>query len=160
MQSVDISALREVLVERRKVVLGIAGAVLIAVIAIVVAMVVFRDQTSDMHKSDPEQVLSHVDVNKAISDAGGHCSPLGNSDRQSCTMNTINFQLARNTWVTQAGQRERECDQGQANSKMMVLTNHDWMIYADQQEQLAALRDDLGTHGATADITGYCTWDQ
>lgn len=105
------------------------------------------------------EMLEGVPINQAIGEIGGSCEVSGTQGRSNCRAEGVSFQLAHNSWVPQAGQRERECDTEQVSSQTKVLTNHSWMIMVDSPEELDGLSARLSEVGAPAQIKGYCDWD-
>lgn len=105
------------------------------------------------------EMLEGVPVEEAIAELGGQCEISGTQGRNNCSAEGVSFQLVHNSWITQAGQRERECQAEQVSLTTQVLTNHSWVIYADQPAELEKLQAGLTEVGAPAQMLGYCEWE-
>lgn len=105
------------------------------------------------------EMLDGVAIDQAITDLGGTCEVSGTQGRSNCDADGISFQLVYNSWVTQAGQRERECQREEVSLTQQVLTNHSWIIYTDEDSELERLQGSLTEVGAPSQIKGYCEWD-
>lgn len=155
------TTLRELWTGRRTLLLSVAAAVLVGVIAIVALLWLFgRGADSTDETAGMNEMLDARPVSEGITAAGGSCEASGAIDRRNCTLEGVQFQLAEGAWVGQSGERERECDQGQASRETKVLTNRSWMIYADDEPQLDKVRELLSDNAVPAEIMGYCDWDQ
>lgn len=105
-----------------------------------------------------EQMLQGVPVDQAIAKQGGSCVTGGTPGRSDCSLGQLRFSLAPNSWVSKAGERERECRDGAASRSTKVLTNHSWVAYADDDAVLEQVRDKLAAAGAPSEVLGYCDW--
>ncbi|ADK68923.1 hypothetical protein [Gordonia sp. KTR9] len=156
-----MTALRELWITRRNMVLTLAAAVLVAVVAIVMLLwLVGRGAESSNDASDANTMLEGRPVSEGITAAGGSCEASGAIDRRNCTLDGVTFQLSEGTWVRQSGERERQCMQGQASRQTKILTNRSWMVYADDEDQLMKIKDHLSDNGVDSEIVGYCDWDE
>ena len=155
------TAMRRLWVTRQKFVLTLAAAVLIAVVGIASLLVLLgRGADSTSEDVDVHAMLEGRPVAEGIAAAGGSCKASGAIDRRNCMLDGVGFQLAEGTWVRQAGERERECSQGQASRETKVLTNRSWMIYADEPAELERVQASLSSNGVASKILGYCDWDE
>lgn len=155
------TGLRELWTGRRPLLLGVAGAVVVAVVGIVSLLwLVGHGADSAEEAGDLNEMLDARPVSEGITAAGGSCEASGAIDRRNCILEGVQFQLAEGTWVQRSGERERECTQGQASRDTKVLTNRSWMIYADDEAQLDKVRGLLAGNAVPSEIMGYCDWDQ
>ncbi|PZU04651.1 MAG: hypothetical protein DI630_00615 [Gordonia sp. (in: high G+C Gram-positive bacteria)] len=156
-----ITALGELWTSRRRLLLGVTAAVLVAVVAIVALVWLLGRGADSVDDSDNAQaLLEGRPVSEGIAAAGGSCEASGAIDRRNCTLDGVSFQLADGAWVRQSGERERQCIQGQASRQTKVLTNRSWMVYADDEGQLKKVQGLLSTNGVPSEIVGYCDWNQ
>ena len=155
------NAVRELWSGRRNLVLTLAGAVLVAVVGIVTLLwLLGRGADSSNQDVDVHAMLEGRPVSEGITAAGGSCEASGAIDRRNCVLDGVEFQLSEGTWIRQAGERERECSQGQASRLTMVLTNRSWMVYADDQEELEKVQGLLLGTGVPSQVVGYCDWEE
>lgn len=105
------------------------------------------------------EMLDGVPIEEAVATLGGQCELSGTQGRSNCAADGVSFQLIHNSWVSQAGQRERECDTEQVSPATEVLTNRSWVIHTDDPEDLGKLQVRLEEVGAPSQIKGYCDWD-
>lgn len=156
-----MSGVRELLTRRRSTVLALVGAILVAVVAIVALLwLLGRGADSDNQAADLQTMLEGRPVGEGIAAAGGTCEASGAIDRRNCSVQGVDFQLAEGTWTRQAGERERECNLGQASRTTKVLTNRSWMVYADGPEELEKLQEIFAGNGVASQIVGYCDWNE
>lgn len=99
-------------------------------------------------------------VEQAIAELGGSCANTERAGRLTCDYQGSTFVLAPNSWEAKAGQRERECRAEQVSAAVQVLTNHRWVITADDESSLESLKQGLSSKGAPSEIVGYCDWDE
>ncbi|OUS97218.1 hypothetical protein [Rhodococcus sp. NCIMB 12038] len=155
------SGVRELLAGRRTSVLVLATAVLVAVLGIVALLwLLGRGADAKNADVDAQSMLEGRPVSEGIAAAGGSCEASGAIDRRNCTLADVRFQLAEGMWTRQAGERERECNLGQASRATKVLTNKSWMVYADGPEELEKVQGLLASNGVPSQIVGYCDWDE
>lgn len=143
---------------RRKQVLALVAAVAVALGGIVVAVWLATGGTSTERGLGVDAMKQGRDLVQATEAAGGSCTSSGAPDRSNCLISGVGFQYSPGAWNTQAGHRERECQAGSVARTTQVLTNTDWIVYADDQDQLEQLRAVLDEHGAPSEIKGYCDW--
>lgn len=155
------SAVRELFAGRRTAVLTLTCTILVAVVGIVSLLwLLGRGADSTNTGVDEQSMLDGRPVSEGIVAAGGSCEASGAIDRRNCTLEGVGFQLAEGTWTRQAGERERECNLGQASRSTKVLTNRSWMVYADGPDELETVQDILSNNGVSSQIVGYCDWDE
>ncbi|MET3959845.1 hypothetical protein ABIE52_006780 [Rhodococcus sp. OAS809] len=155
------TTVRELWTGRRTLVLTLAGAVFVAVLAIVTLLwLLGRGADSASEDVDVHAMLEGRPVTEGITAAGGSCEASGAIDKRNCTLEGVGFQLAEGTWIRQAGERERECNQGQASRSTKVLTNGSWMVYADDEAELEKVNGILASNGVPSQIVGYCDWNE
>lgn len=145
---------------RRGLVLGMIAAIVVAIVAIVGLLMVFSSGSSTEEEASTAQMREGVPVTEAIAEAGGSCENAGAVDRRNCMLEGVSFQLEPGTWVRQAGERERQCNLGQASPATKVLTNTSWVIYADDEKELQKLQTALKGKGAPSQVLGYCEWNE
>lgn len=155
------TTVRELWTGRRSLFLALGGAVLVAVLAIVSLLwLLGRGADSTGEDVDVHALLDGRPVIEGIAAAGGSCGASGAIHRRNCILDGVGFQLAEGTWVRQAGERERECNQGQVSRSTKVLTNRSWMVYADDEAELQKVKDAFSNNGVPSQIVGYCDWDE
>ena len=148
---------RRVWTEHRGAVLAVVG--LVAVVAVVLGCWWALRPDPEPPAPSRQAMLTGTPVQVAIERAGGHCVAAGATDRRNCELAGVDFQLVPGAWTAQAGERERQCNQDQVSPQVQLLTNHSWVIYADESEQLERVAVALRGQGAPAQKMGYCDHD-
>lgn len=143
---------------RRIQVIGVITAVIVVLVGIGVAVWLAAGSGGDDRSEEVEAMKQGRDLVEAAEAAGGSCTASGAPDRSNCMISGVGFQYSPGAWNTQAGHRERQCQAGSVARTTQVLTNTDWVVYADDPDELERLRALLDEHGAPAELKGYCDW--
>lgn len=142
-----------------KVLAAIGAGILVLAGALVAVWMLSGEDEQAQRNAQVETMKQGRDLVEATEAAGGSCAASGAPDRSNCLISGLGFQYSPGAWVSQAGHRERECQTGSVAVTTQVLTNTDWVVYADDPDQLEQLRAVLDEHGAPAEIKSYCDWE-
>ena len=94
-----------------------------------------------------------VTLAAAITAAGAKCT---NGPKQTCTLDSVSFELSVDGWRAERAQREKACSQGYVNSSYQIVTDGRGVITTDHNSDYAAILSALKKHGADARQANYC----